>query len=89
MPTRARGSGPARQVQGRTVRIKLGHISGSPTEYTVDANLTVAQLIAQLNFELQDGDKVVGIDTKTVDLTETVQAGKEYIVASNLKARNC
>ena len=78
----------ARPARARNVSVRVGHISGSSREYDVPADTTVAQLMEKLKIELQEGEEVLNDNAETVQLTETVRAGQEYIVASNLKARS-
>ena len=69
------------------VKVKIGHLSGVPKEFTVPKDTTVGDLVDSIGFKLEDEDRVVDSKADEVDLDSEVKAGEEYTISSNLKAR--
>ena len=71
----------------KDVTVKMGHLSGTPKEFTVPKDTTVQDLVDSLGFNLEGSDRVIDSHADEVNLDDEVKAGEEYTISSNLKAR--
>ena len=71
----------------KLVKVKIGHLSGSPREFSVPSDTKVGDLVEQLGITLSGSDKIVNSNFDQVDTEDKVKSGEEYTISSNLKAK--
>lgn len=76
----------ARARQRTEVTVKVGHVAGESREYTLPSTMLVSEMLGRLSMRLEEGEQVIDANANSVQLTETLEHGREYILATNYKA---